>query len=242
MRYLVIGDSITNPGLSADERPWSALLPPLLEARGVTPVDLEAFLFWPVGQRSAAYALKRADDYQPDVVLVVLNAYPCVVKLVSERVRRLFGAKAHRWFTRAEHTLQARAAARPGRAGRTTRLAKRAARRTIGATGVASASEVSRVYCEVLHGLARLEGVAVYVLGAARFGSTIREANPGIEKDINSFQAPMRRAAAEHRMPFIDLEPVIRPEGDAAWMPDHVHLSPLGNRIYAATIAAAVAP
>jgi hypothetical protein len=177
------------------------------------------------------------NDLTPDAVVLGINHYPCVVPLVSESVRQRFGERAERLFKLLERQNQGRS--KDGGLSPYGRFARRLARRVLGAAVRLQVEEVSAIYSEVLERLARREGIEVFVLAEARLGSTVRSLHPRIDLEIDRLHAPIRAVAESHRIPWLDAQDFVAPDGDAAYFGDHVHLSELGNERYAAGIAAA---
>ena len=80
MRCLVLGHSGTAGfGLTSVDQTWPALLAPILADSGGEEWPVSAAPLFPVGDRAIEYALARTADIQPDLVVLSLNAFPCVV-------------------------------------------------------------------------------------------------------------------------------------------------------------------
>jgi hypothetical protein len=240
MRWLIIGHSGTEAGDAVGGTPWPLLLREMLAARSDEPVEVDAFRFWPAGARAVPYALERVDSGTPDGVILDLNAYPSTVAVVSESVRQRFGERAARRYQQLEAFFQRRSTAPEGEPNRVNRIARRAARKVLGARALVDIDESAQVFAEVLRGLVQRERIEVFVLSESSFGPSVRRANPGIDAAVRRLQAPSRRIAAEQRIPWIDAGDFCPNDEDGPWAPDHIHLSALGNELYAIGIAEAL--
>jgi len=240
MRILVLGHSGTSGyAIGGPGKAWPALLNERLTAAG-RDLDMVVAPLFAVGSRAVDYALGRVEKEQPDVLVLSLNAYPCTIPVVSARIRRLFGERVHRWYSRVERRANKRSGNRPGIEGRLNRLARAVGRRVIGAEPLASVEEVAGVYEAILNGVVRCrEGTGVVVLAEARFSPDVQSREKRLVADVDHLQARVRGVVESHRIRWIDMEEAFTDQGDRAtfWMPDGVHLSAQGNERYAGRLA-----
>ena len=244
MHCLVLGHSGTAGfGLDSVAETWPALFERYLNHSNDTVWTVSAVPLFPVGNRAIDYALARVAEGLPDLVVLSLNAYPCVVPVVSANVRHRFGKRAERVYSRLERRLEKRADASHGPPAKTNQLAQRWARRVFGTRTMASVDEVGRVYAEILRGLARLEGVQVAVLAEAMFGESVRQRAPNLVGQVTELQRLVRPTAEDHRFLWCDATGWLSPDGGVPyWHVDDVHLSARGNARYAEMLAASLAP
>lgn len=240
-RVLVLGHSGTEGyGLGSRTAAWPELVRQHLEGEG-TACELAASPLFPVGSRAVSYAIKQVERFQPDVVVVSLNAYPCSIAMVSAKVRRLFGNRAHGWFTRLERAFTRAVNPNAGTARRRmNRSARRLAHLVMGAEPIASVEEVASVYLAILKELARREGAQVVALNEVPFSRSIRSDSPGAYHAAMELQRRMEPAIREHR--FVSVTPDGFEGGGPSefWMLDGIHLSAAGNRAYAMSVVVAL--
>lgn len=238
MRCLVLGHSGTAGfGLTSVDQTWPALLARILADSGGEEWPVSAAPLFPMGDRAIEYALARTADIQPDLVVLSLNAFPCVVPVVAASVRHRFGRRAERLYTRVERRLEARARSREDEET-TNRSAQRWARRLLGTRTMTDVEEVGRVYSEILRGLARLEGIQVAVLAEALFRENIRRRVHGLTENVDRLRALVRPTAERHRFLWCDATEWLAPDGgEPHWHRDGVHLSARGNARYAEMLA-----
>ena len=237
MRWAVIGHSGTEGDPAVEGTPWPRLLAGLLTEQLKEPVEVESFRFWPAGPTAAGYAVDRVDELAPDGVVLVVNAFPSVVTLVSESVRRRLGqraASAYLWFER-RFEGGAPGEVKPGRP-----VAQRIARTILGAAAHVEVDDSARVFEEVLRRLVQREHIETVVLSESSFGPRIRALQPAIDEAVAHLQGPARVLAAAHRIPWVDATNFARNDTDEAWAADHIHLSRRGNELYAQGLAAAI--
>ena len=242
MQCVVLGHSGTaGLGLESVAKTWPVLFEHHLNGAAIADWAVSAVPLFPVGSRAIDYALARVEQVQPDLVVLSLNAYPCVVPVVSASIRHRFGKRAERLYGRVERKLDKRGAVSRGSGAATNRVAQRWARRLLGTRTLTSVDEVGRVYAEILRGLARLEGVQVAVLAEATFGESIRQRVPRLAEHVTKLQGLVRPTAYDHRFLWCDATQRLIPDGgDRYWQTDDVHLSARGNARYAEMLAASL--
>lgn len=237
-KVLVLGHSGTEGyGLAGRTAAWPGLVEERLLALG-TPCDVVAVPLFPVGPRAVSYAVRQVELHEPDIVVLSLNAYPCSIAMVSARVRRLFGNKAHRFFTRVER--QFRRAANPNSgpvSKRIHRSGRGIAHLLIGPETIATVGEVVDVYSEILRELARREGIQVVALREVPFSPAIRQESPSAYQTALELQRRLDPVIKEHRFETVVPDGFEDGGAEDLWMPDGIHLSAAGNAAYAASLA-----
>lgn len=240
-RVLVLGHSGTEGfGLEGRANAWPGLVEQQLRAMG-TGCTVVAVPLFPVGSGAVSYAAGQIERHQPDIVILSVNAYPCAIAVVSARVRRRMGNRAHRLFTRFEKTVRKASNANAGPVRRRLhRSGRRIAHALIGREPLATVDEVAGAYSEILRDLARQEGIQVLALYEAPFSAATRRELPNAYGTALELQRRLAPVIAEHR--FVPLTPDGFENGGPAefWMPDGVHLSAAGNQSYAASVTRAL--
>ncbi len=240
-RILVVGHSGTEGyGLDGRRQAWPGLLEDLLRDRELD-CELVAVPLFPVGNKAISYAMGQVERHQPDIVILSLNAYPCAVSMVSARVQRKFGNRAHGAFLRLERRFE-RATTGPSGSSRerVNSLGRRLTRKVLGAEPIASLDEVAGVYAGIMKRLAQSEGVQVLALQEVPFSRRLRGRTPQAAVIARELHRRLEPIIHEHRFDLV------RPEGfdselaDTGWLADGIHLSAEGNVAYAATIASAI--
>lgn len=228
-------------GPQSSAQTWPALFEHILNRLGDAEWTVSAVPLFPVGTRAVDYALARVEEGKPDLVILSLNAYPCVVPVVSASVRHRFGKRVERYYSRIERTIEQRLGDPNGGPGATRTFGQRWARRLLGTRPMATVEEVGRVYSEVLRRLARLEGVQVAVLAEGLFGEGVRRRVPSLGQQVEKLQGVVRPTADDHRFLWCDAAPWLAPDGgDSYWNADDVHLSARGNARYAEMLASSL--
>ena len=242
MRCLVLGHSGTAGfGLSSLAETWPVLFEKRLAAHGPGQWGVSSVPLHPVGSRAADYALSRVEASRPDLVVLSLNAYPCVVPVVSASVRQRFGRRAERLYNRTERVFERVSSRRGPGASAVNRVGRGLGRRLLGARPLATVDEVGNVYREILRRLASSEGVQVVVLAEAMFGEGVRNRVPSIEREATRLQGMVRPVAEEHRFLWCDATEWLAPDGGSSfWQSDDVHLSARGNTRYAEMLEASL--
>ncbi|MEP6871092.1 MAG: SGNH/GDSL hydrolase family protein [Anaerolineaceae bacterium] len=243
MRCLVLGHSGTAGfGVDSPTQSWPALFEHLLKGSVAKDWAVSAVALFPVGARAIEYAVKRVQQVQPDLVVLSLNAYPCVVPVVSASVRHRFGSWAERLYLGLEGGLGTQVHEGRGSWSAIDKVGRRWARRLLGTRTVASVAEVGGVYAEILRRLARLEGIQVVVLAEALFGANVRRRVPDLEQRVRDMHSLVRPTAQDHRFLWFDASEWLVPDGRGAfWHDDDVHLSLRGNSRYAEMLMASLA-
>lgn len=243
MRCLVLGHSGTAGfGLDSPTQSWPALFEHLLKDSVAQDWAVSSVALFPVGARAIEYAITRVEQVQPELVVLSLNAYPCVVPVVSASVRHRFGRWAERRYLALEGGLETRAGEGRGSWPAINKAGRRWGRRLLGTRTMASVAEVGSAYSEILRRLAHLEGIQVVVLAEALFGATVRLRVQNLEQRVRDLHGLVQPTADDHRFLWCDAtEWLVPDDGDAFWHEDDVHLSIRGNARYAEMLMASLA-
>lgn len=241
MRICVLGTSSSAGTGLPREVAWPWLATTELAAASSTPIDIEHITLFPVGPRAASFAMAKVEELDPDLVVFAFGSYPCAVQAVAPRIRRRFGERAYRAYTR----LERRANERPGNTLANTSRAHRwtrwLARRVFGAETIASLDEVAGVLGDVLHQLSRREGTHVLVYSEPDWPQALERDSRDCNVVLRDLRDRMHAIADEHRFPFVDCTPIFDvPHRDALYLADAVHKSPAGHRVQADIFTAAV--
>lgn len=234
---LVLGHSGTEGfGLDSRNLAWPGLLEEHLAASGLS-ANVVAVPLFPVGARAVEYAMRKVEQYAPETVILSLNAYPCAVPVVSARVRRRLGNRAHGTFVRLEERMNRFARGGSGTMRKTAHSSlRKAAHRVVGAEPLATLGEVAEVYSSIMWALARREGIQLIALSEAPFSRKVRGEFPRSFSVAEELQNRLEPTVREHR--FLNVSPKGFEGGgpDEFWMTDGVHLSTAGNLAYAESL------
>jgi hypothetical protein len=219
--------------LGEGELPWAERTRAWLEDTTGTPWELTGVRFAPIGPRAVDYLMGAVEREQPDLVIIPFTAYVCTVGSVAESVRHRFGERAARYFARAERTVEARA--RTGSTGKTAHsMAKRLARRVLGARPLASVEATAGIYEQVLRQLARLESVQVVAVADARFSEQVQKLEPKLHRRMDAMYDRLLPAARAHRFVVADLEGTLRraPDRSVFYQADGIHTTAAFHAVY----------
>lgn len=247
MKILVFGNSDTR-GAAVSGPTWPELVRQRLSS-GTDEAMLLDRQFVPVGPKAPDVAERAACEVQPDVILLPLGEFAFWAETVELRVRRLFGKRAARWFKQSERRFERATTGRSGIRRNTNRAAKWLARRTIGAEGLASVTQVTDTYRETFARLARIENVEVVVVAypvtpmPALSRRRLREARA-------RFIADLQREAKHRHFHWVSGDQLIAAAGLApaeAYAEDQVHIGEpchglLADAIWLALNPAAITP
>ena len=233
-RVLVLGHSGTEGfGLDSRSSAWPERLERRLIEGGVAARVIGVPLF-PVGSRAVDYVLGKVEQIDPEVVVLSLNAYPCAVPVVSARIRRRLGNRAHKAFVRMERRLSRAAGGEAGTVrDRTHSAVRRMAHAVVGSEPLASLGEVAEVYTTIMRQLARREGFQLIALSEAPFSRKVRREFHRSFSMAMELQRRLEPVIREHH--FVTVVPAGFDDGgpDDYWTSDGVHLSAAGNLAYA---------
>lgn len=239
MRVTVLGQSASaGNGLSDASLAWPWLTKAAIEERTGLPVELTHVSIVANGPRAVQYAMGKVEAQPPDLVILVVGSYLCAVALVSEQVRHRFGARAHRWYTSLERRFDKRTRPNGGTPGRTNGLARRVARKLIGARPFATVEQVAGTYEELMRRLASREGMQVAILAEPSWPGWIDAENKGAITAWSEVIRRSRAAAALHHFPWAESNGAYAtaPDRDALYLPDGVHKTVEGHRYQAEAI------
>lgn len=238
MEILVLGHSGTaGYGVRSRAETWPGMLEEMLRERGFA-VSVGSVDLFPVGDGAVEYAMRKVYESSPGVVVLSVNAFPCAVPVVGESVRRRFGGRVERVYRVGERVFEASPV---GRWRPADRLARRVARRTLGALPLATVEEVGRVYTGIIRELSQREQVEVVAIAESRFGPAVQQRLPGVLAEISRLHAMVRPEVDAHRMTWVDAEDGLEGQDKSRYyQPDGVHSSVEGARCYATMLAPVV--
>ena len=240
MRVSVLGNSDTTGQKLADRaRSWPVLVQERLSEQLGRYVTVDSWRFAPYRPGAVQYAMDLVREAQPDVVIYPLATYWCAFTTVKSRVEQRFGQRIARLATRAENSY-VRRFEHTNDAGRPVRptLARRLARKTIGAAPILSYERYLDVVSEVIRQLARLENTQVIVMADHHFNQTARDTMPQLEKTIARVEAAIQPMVEERRMLWGSVEAALQAGGnrDAMVMGDCVHITEEGHERMASAL------
>lgn len=167
MRILVLGDSTTaGAGLADRDGRWPKLLAARLEELTGEPTVLSESVFHATSADAPGFAESKANDFEPDVVLMMVTGYGFRLRSVHAKVKRRYGERA----ARAVRWVEKRAEGREGLAAQGRRRQKlysfgRAlAHRVVGTEPLATPAELFATYTRTFSLLARHEGLRIVTL------------------------------------------------------------------------------
>lgn len=240
MKILVFGNSDTR-GAVVSGPTWPELVRRQIGAEG-DEAELADRQFVPIGDKAPDVAERAAREEQPDIVLLPLGEFAFWAETVELRVRRIFGKRAARWFKQGEQRFERATAGEGGLRRRANRAAKWAARRTIGAEGLASANQVTETYRETFARLARIENTEVVVV-AYPVTPMPALSKPRLREARAQFIAELRREAGQRHFHWISGDELISSAGMTpaeAYARDQVHIGEPCHAIFAEAIVAAL--
>ena len=239
VHLFIVGQSDSaGTNLAPPAQPWPQLLQARLQERSAEPIELTHVRFFAAGPGAADFILRKIEEADPDAVVLVLSAYACSLAL---SVRRRYGERVG-GYHRLERDFDRRTFERAGAAGFSNSLARRIARRTLGAQTVATVAEVAGIYEAVIRGLAQREGVNVLAMADTYFSGFMQKHDPVIRPSVDAFRARLRPVVEAHRFAWADAEIMMSRSGNREEMfgPDGAHKTPAGHERYAEDIAAAL--
>lgn len=237
MRIGVIGNSDTTGQKLADRRnSWPVLVQERLSEQLGQEVIVDSWRFAPYRPNAVEFAMALVNEARPDVVVYPLATYWCAFTTVKSRVEERFGQRAGRLATRTEGAYVRRfertggttaAAIRPVRAT----VARRLARRVLGAAPVLSYERYIDVVSQLIRELARLEDTQVLVMADHHFNETARRTMPQLEQTIARVEATIKPLVQERRLLWGSVEDALLDGGnrDAMIMGDCVHITDEGH-------------
>jgi lysophospholipase L1-like esterase len=234
---LILGDSNTT-GVRGGP-PWPELVRDSLERKLSQPVTLRSSRLWVTGPQAAGFVKKQLAEGHPDVVIVAVGTYVFTARTVENRVRRLFGNRAARWYKSLERSFERRTAGKSAGRDRANRASRRVLRHVIGAAPFANREDVAAGYEAVFRTLARGEHIDVIVMTYPGGGAHSQTAEARRERAL--FFPPVRAAADGHRFSWVDGAEVFAGTADlAALHVDDVHYGQEGQAMFARAMESAI--
>ncbi|MEO8538402.1 MAG: hypothetical protein ABI577_01585 [bacterium] len=233
MRVSVLGNSdTTGQKLAPGETSWPVLVQQRLSEELKRDVVVDSWRFAPYRPGAVEFAMNLVLEAQPDVVVYPLATYWCAFTTVQSRVEQRFGKRVARLTSRAEGTYVRRfehtgAERKPIRAT----VARRLARRMVGAAPILSYERYIATVSEVIRQLAQLENTQVLIMGDHHFNQTAREQMPQLERTIAKVEAAIQPLVTERRMLWGSVEEALLVGGnrDEMVMGDCVHITAEGH-------------
>lgn len=239
MRILILGHSTSaGEGLPGREYAWPWLNAAAFERETGEAVDVVHVNFVALGSRAVPFALGKVDEAAPDLVIFSMGSYLCAIETVGERVRKRFGARLHGWFRKAEHSLDTRTRTGGPAARRTNRIGRTIARRLIGTAGYTSVESICEVYEDLLHALARREGIHTLVFCEPGWPAQTVKENPRAQEKLEAIQRHIRPIVDRHHFLWADAEDTYSrvPDRSVYYFPDGVHKTVRGHEAQAAAL------
>lgn len=250
MRVSVLGNSdTTGQKLSDRSKSWPLLVQRRLSEQLGREVTVDSWRFAPYRPNAVAYAMDLVNDARPDVVVYPLATYWCAFTTVKSRVEQRFGGRAGRIASRAESAYVRRFERRtsPVTPGATQdvrpTIARRLARRVIGAAPILSYERYLDIVSELIRQLARLEDTQVLVMADHHFNETARRTMPQLETTIARVEAAVRPLVEDRRLLWGSVEDalLIGADRDSMIMGDCVHITEEGHERMAAVMVPVLA-
>lgn len=243
MRISVIGNSDTTGQKLADRgKSWPVLVQQRLSEELGSGVEVDSWRFAPYRPNAVDYAMDLVREAQPDIVVYPLATYWCAFTTVKSRVEQRLGQRAGRFAARAEaayvkrfeRTRADEAQSGRGQVVRTT-VARRLARRVVGASPILSYERYIAIVSELIRQLARLEDTQVLVMGDHHFNERARKTMPQLEATIARVEAVIRPLVEERRLLWGSVEDALRAgeDRDSLIMGDCVHVTEEGHELLA---------
>jgi len=194
----------------------------------------------PIGSRFAEIALKKGQDAEPDIVVVVIGSFACAIATVSEQVRHRWGARAHGRFVRMEARFHRATRSTDAVApGRLNRFGRRLARRVIGTRSLVTVEESAANFSEVLRRFAQLEGPQVVVLCEPSWPGWVDRENKGSRDRYFDLVSRVKATADSLSIPWFDCDAPFdnSPDRDALYAADGIHKTVEGHRVQAGVLS-----
>lgn len=251
MRISVLGNSDTTGQKLADRgKSWPVLVQQRLSEQLRSEVTVDSWRFAPYRPNAVEYAMDLVREAQPDIVVYPLATYWCAFTTVKSRVEQRLGQRAGRLAARAEAAYVGRfertkpdvTRGERGEAVRTT-VARRLARRVVGAAPILSYEQYLAIVSELIRQLARLEDTQVLIMGDHHFNERARKTMPQLEATIARVEAAIRPLVDERRLLWGSVEDALLDGGDrdSMIMGDCVHVTEAGHERMARAIVPVLA-
>lgn len=236
MKVLVLGANSAADGERVGGETWVHVVRDGLEQLADGVLDFELAAFAPFGEGAVAYGERRVRTSGPDLVLIPVGPYVFSFGFVWVRVRTLFGKRAAARYKRFEEGFDRRTRTDPTVASRANSWVRKGIRALVGTQPLATQSEVTACYSELLSVLARVEQVQVAVLAYPGRAPAKR----GASKGWPTFYSEMQRATESHHFIWVDGRDGFGATGAPADVlaGDGLHPSVRSNRIFGEAVLA----
>ena len=231
MKLLVLGNSDYNGSfLEDDTRAWPHLVGQRLSQDLRLPVEVVNRNLVPSRRDAVATAEALIAEHRPELVVVGLNPYSFAITRVATTIRKRFGERPYRVYSRVEKAFDDRT--RDGRVlSRVNHAARKVARSTIGASPLAPVEQIIETYKTVFARLSREEDLQAVIMGGSKLSLNAQMVNAKLLAEVDQFRVSMSEAAHQHHFPFFDTEPTVAgPDRESYFMPDGVHRNELGHQ------------
>lgn len=239
VKILVFGHSDSDGSHLADaEDAWPWLLRRLLAEQGVEADVVHRRLF--ASSTAVAFVERQLDVEKPDIVIIATSTFPCLVRMVSKRVRQRFGTRAAAVAGKVERFVARHPGPRGSVRARGMFRARRAGRRLIGTAGDYTFDELVSSYQACFAAVARRERTQAIVIGGAAYTEAIWLLNPGSDVLEAACNEALRKSALSHHFDWVFHEELLggRAGKGSFYLADGCHtLQPAHERL-----AAALAP
>lgn len=167
MRILVLGDSASaGKGIANSGNRWPARLVATIGDRLPGPIEVVEAPFFATQSTAPSYAGRKAEQVNPDVVIIVVGGYGFRLKSVHAKVRRRYGARAARLVKWIEEKAEGRGGVAVASRPRRVLFARGQwlAHRIIGTEPLCTPEEAFDIYQRTFAILARRESVRVITM------------------------------------------------------------------------------
>ena len=208
LKILVFGHSDSDGShLTNIDEAWPWLLARRLEDNRVTTSVVHKRLF--ASRTAVAFVERQLEAESPDVVIVATSTFPCLVRMVSKRVRQRFGSQAGELAGRVERFV-ARHPGPPGSArARGALRARVLGRRLLGTSGEYTFDDLVKSYQACFAAVARREHIQAIVIGGAAYAEAIWRLNPGSDVLETECSAALQRSALAHHFDWVSHEELL---------------------------------
>lgn len=224
LTILLFGLSDILPVAGGDEARWPTFFQPALEAELGEPVRMELRRFSWDARDPRDYIQRCLDETAPDVVSLSLTVLPFAATRVQTQVDQRFGRTVGRLAQAVE-----RRTTNPGQAGKpslVSTVARRVARRTVGAATLYTREEIDRSIENAFRLLAQQEQLAVVIRPEPPPSPFLARQNPSYGTIQHSFNEYWEERARQHHFTWA---PAAARDAEH-WLQDGVHPSEEGHR------------
>jgi lysophospholipase L1-like esterase len=237
MKVLVLGDS-DSEGRFLKGTTWPELLKTSLEARLESPVEIASVGFSAVTSTAPAYAEKRVNQHQPDVVVLLLGSFGFTAKFSWLRVKQVFGERAGRWYKAIEDSFDDNTRDKNAGRDRLNRAAHWVVPKVLPGKSLSTRAAVTRVYQEVFLALSRFEDAELIIMSYPGFGAHARQGDAPRQRKL--FFADMQAAAREHHIAWVDGVKAFEGVDRQSVKSDELHFNSAGHEVMARAVEEAI--